>query len=94
MPVQSENDWEKIQKNMKENLADDPIAVDELYCWCHVSANIMRSVSFELELLGYLQHHSATEYPERLKHIRHLNKLTKIECLPLLEAVSGKDYHK
>ncbi len=43
---------------MKEYLADDPIAVDELCRWCHVSAKIMRSALFELELSVYPQRHS------------------------------------
>ena len=43
---------------MRENLANDPIAVDELCRWCHVSANIVQSGVFDLELSGYLKRHS------------------------------------
>ena len=46
---------------MRKNLAHDPIAVDELCRWCHVSANIMQSVLFGLELSGYLKRHSGNQ---------------------------------
>ena len=49
-PELSETEWQVIRENVRKNLAYDPIAVDELCRWCHVSANIMQSVLFDLEL--------------------------------------------
>ena len=57
-PERSETERQVIRDNVRKNLAHDPIAVDELCRWCHVSANIMQSVLFDLELSGYLQRHS------------------------------------
>ena len=57
-PELLETEWQAIRENMLENLAHDPIAVDELCRWCHVSANIMQSVLFDLELSGHPQRHS------------------------------------
>ncbi|MEJ6673633.1 MAG: hypothetical protein QNL57_08265 [Alphaproteobacteria bacterium] len=57
-PELLETEWQAIRENMLENLAHDPIAVDELCRWCHVSANTMQSVLFDLELSGYPQRHS------------------------------------
>ena len=57
-PELSETEWQIIRDNVRKNLAHDPIAVDELCRWCHVSANNMQSILFDLELSGYLQRHS------------------------------------
>lgn len=54
----SEKERTEIHKKLLENIAHDPIAVDELCRWCHVSANIMQSNLFDLEFSGYLQRHS------------------------------------
>ena len=54
----SETEWQIIRDNVRKNLAHDPIAVDELSRWCHVSANNMQSILFDLELSSYLQRHS------------------------------------
>ena len=57
-PELSETEWQLICDNVRKNLAHDPIAVDELCRWCHVSANNMQSILFDLELSSYLQRHS------------------------------------
>ena len=57
-PELSETEWQIIRDNVRKNLAHDPIAVDELCRWCHVSANNMQSILFDLELSGYLQRRS------------------------------------
>jgi predicted Rossmann fold nucleotide-binding protein DprA/Smf involved in DNA uptake len=57
-PELSETEWQIIHDNVRKNLAHDPIAVDELCRWCHVSANNMQSILFDLELSGYLQRRS------------------------------------
>ena len=57
-PELSETEWQVIRDNVRKKLAHDPIAVDELCRWCHVSAIIMQSILFDLELSGYLQRHS------------------------------------
>ena len=57
-PELSETEWQIIRDNVRKNLAHNPIAVDELCRWCHVSANNVQSILFDLELSGYLQRHS------------------------------------
>jgi DNA processing protein len=54
----SEKERTKINKKLLENIAHDPIAVDELCRWCHVSADIVQSFLLELELAGQIQRHS------------------------------------
>ena len=66
-PKLSETEWQAVQKNVRENLAHDPIAVDELCRWCHVSAIIMQSFLFDLELSGYLQRHSRNRVPQSVE---------------------------
>ena len=66
-PELSETEWQAIRENVRENLAHDPIAVDELCRWCHVSANIMQSVLFDLELSGYLQRHSGNRVSQTVE---------------------------
>ena len=48
----SEKERADIYKKLLENIAHDPIAVDELCRWCHVSADIVQSFLLELELAG------------------------------------------
>ena len=57
-PELLETEWQLICDNVRKNLAHDPIAVDELCRWCHVSANNMQSILLDLELSGYFQRHS------------------------------------
>ena len=59
-PEISEIEWQVIRDNVRKNLAHDPIAVDELCRWCHVSADIMQSFLLELELAGQIQRHSGS----------------------------------
>ena len=66
-PELSETEWQIIRDNVRKNLAHDPIAVDELCRWCHVSANIMQSVLFDLELSGYLQRHSGNRVSQSVE---------------------------
>ena len=54
----SEKERADIYKKLLENIAHDPIAVDELCRWCHVSADIVQSFLLELELAGQVQRHS------------------------------------
>ena len=54
----SEKERADIYKKLLENIAHDPIAVDELCRWCHVSADIVHSFLLELELAGQVQRHS------------------------------------
>ena len=49
----SEKERADIYKKLLENIAHDPIAVDELCRWCHVSADIVQSFLLELELAGW-----------------------------------------
>ena len=63
-PVQpvhlSEKERGEIHKKLLENISHDPIAVDELCRWCHVSADIVQSFLLELELAGQVQRHSGS----------------------------------
>ena len=54
----SEKERTEINKKLLENIAHDPIAVDELCRWCHVSADIVQSFLLELELAGQIRRHS------------------------------------
>ena len=56
----SEKERTEIHKKLLENIAHDPIAVDELCRWCHVSADIVQSFLLELELAGQIQRHSGS----------------------------------
>ena len=56
----SEKERADIYKKLLENIAHDPIAVDELCRWCHVSADIVQSFLLELELAGQVQRHSGS----------------------------------
>ena len=53
----SEKERADIYKKLLENIAHDPIAVDELCRWCHVSADVVQSFLLELELAGYVRCH-------------------------------------
>ena len=54
----AEKERADMYKKLLENIAHDPIAVDELCLWCHVSADIVQSFLLELELAGQVQRHS------------------------------------
>ena len=56
----SEKERTEIHKKLLESIAHDPIAVDELCRWCHVSADIVQSFLLELELAGQIQRHSGS----------------------------------
>jgi DNA processing protein len=56
----SEKERTEIHKKLLENIAHDPIAVDELCRWCHVSSDIVQSFLLELELAGQIQRHSGS----------------------------------
>ena len=56
----SEKERTEIHKKLLENIAHDPIAVDELCRCCHVSADIVQSFLLELELAGQIQRHSGS----------------------------------
>ncbi len=43
-------EWAKTRQILLENLAHDPIGVDELCRWCHVSAVNGQAILLELEL--------------------------------------------
>ncbi len=66
-PELSETEWQAIRENVRENLAHDPIAVDELCRWCHVSAIIVQFGLFDLELSGYLQRHSGNRVSQSVE---------------------------
>ena len=51
-------EWSKIRQILFENLAHDPIGVDELCRWCHVSAIDGQAILLELELAGDVQRHA------------------------------------
>ena len=54
----SEKEVEMARQAIVENLAHDPIDVDELMRWCHLSADVMAAALLELELAGrILRHH-------------------------------------
>ncbi len=57
-PEISANTYQDTRAKLLKNLSHDPIAVDELCRWCHVSADIAQSVLLELELAGQVQRHS------------------------------------
>ena len=48
-------EWAKTRQILPENLAHDPIGVDELCRWCHVSAVDGQAILLELELAGDVQ---------------------------------------
>ena len=52
-----ENEVKKAPNCLLENLSYDPISVDELIRWCHVSAMAMAAALLELELAGRVQRH-------------------------------------
>lgn len=55
-----QNEVDKARSCVLENLSHDPIAVDELIRWCHVSAMAMSAALLELELAGRVyRHHGA-----------------------------------
>jgi DNA processing protein len=54
----SEKERTEIHEKLLENIAHDPIAVDELCRWCHVSADIVQSFLLELELAVQIQRYS------------------------------------
>ena len=56
----SEKERTEIHKKLLKRIAHDPIAVDELCRWCHVSADIVQSFLLELELAGQIQRHSGS----------------------------------
>ena len=45
-------EWAKTRQILLENLTHDPIGVDELCRWCHVSAVDGQAILLELELAG------------------------------------------
>ena len=51
-------EWAKTRQFLLENLAHDPIGVDELCRWCHVSAIDGQAILLELELAGDVQRHA------------------------------------
>ncbi len=51
-------EWAKTRQILLENLAHDPIGVDELCRWCHVSAVDGQAILLELELAGDVQRHA------------------------------------
>ena len=51
-------EWSKTRQILLENLAHDPISVDELCRWCHVSAIDGQAILLELELAGDVQRHA------------------------------------
>ena len=51
-------EWAKTRQILLENLAHDPIGVDELCRWCHVSAVGDQAILLELELAGDEQRHA------------------------------------
>ena len=54
----SAEDWSKTRQILLENLSHDPIGVDELCRWCHVSAIDGQAILLELELAGDVQRHA------------------------------------
>lgn len=54
----SPEEWAKTRQILLENLAHDPIGVDELCRWCHVSAIDGQVILLELELAGDVQRHA------------------------------------
>ena len=57
-PDMSHEEWTKTRRILLENLAHDPIGVDELCRWCHVSAIDGQAILLELELAGDVQRHA------------------------------------
>lgn len=52
-----QGDVDKARACILENLSHDPIDIDELGRWCHVSAEVMAAALLELELGGSIQRH-------------------------------------
>ena len=55
------------RKLILENLSHDPIDIDELSRWCHVSAEVMIAALLELELSGQVQRHLNNRVSRRLE---------------------------
>ena len=53
-----DNKHEKTRDILRDNLAHEPISIDELCRWCHVTADVVQSVLLELELAGEIQRHA------------------------------------
>ena len=48
---------DELKDKLLECLSHDPISVDELARFCHVSAGMINAVILELELSGSIQRH-------------------------------------
>ena len=62
----SEKDVALARDKIVENLAHDPIDVDELMRWCHLSADVMAAALLELELAGRILRHHGHRVSARL----------------------------
>ena len=51
-------EWSKMRQIFIKNMTCAPIGVDELCCWCHVSAIDGQAIHLELELTGEVRGHS------------------------------------
>ena len=53
----SEQQIDELKNKLRDCLSHDPISVDELARFCHVSAGMINAVILELELSGGIQRH-------------------------------------
>ena len=52
-----EQQIDELKNKLRDCLSHDPISVDELARFCHVSAGMINAVILELELSGGIQRH-------------------------------------
>jgi len=58
-----------------KNVTCAPIGVDELCCWCHVSAIDGQAIHLELELTGEVRGHTGNCVSHFIKTVNALNNM-------------------
>ena len=58
-----------------KNVTCAPIGVDELCCWCHVSAIDGQAIHLELELTGEVRGHTVNRVSRLTKTVNSLNNM-------------------
>ena len=58
-----------------KNMTCAPIGVDELCCWCHVSAIDGQAIHLELELTGEVRGHTVNRVSRLTKTVNSLNNM-------------------
>ena len=56
-------EWSKMRQIFIKNMTCAPIGVDELCCWCHVSAVDGQAILLELELTREVRRHTVNRVP-------------------------------